>query len=305
MNTLLSRCAMMSVWCCAGVVLAQGNPLANSRLEVRIVPQTGLPGAAGGVVDMAGTAHTPVMLADADRTRRFEIQYRVTGLPIGMEFDGLQLASFDVTAAVVGGSTGVTLGRALLSRDESGGAGAPGVDVPPGTVDTSPASGNGSRGLHRPFRGIIPAPAPNNDYSANGILRPGGRLIDDVTPVTFAGSGQSAVDAQGNLRWYGLYSFDAVLGVGGSDQDGDGFVEVTVDTQLFVSNDTIIWYGFVAGDPRGYGSSMAANGHATVRVQVPGVGTLGGLAVGMGLRAGGRRRREGHAAAARDVLFRR
>lgn len=180
----------------AGV--AQAQPV---RLELRLVPQTGT--VATSVVDAASSAE----ITAAGQSRRFEIQYRILDL---IDTDdifpaGLTAGQMNVTVA---GGVNATFSRALISRFEAQQAGG----TPPTSPDASGAPTGalaGATGMHRPFRGGIPAPSPNNTHPSNGTIAANG--ITGITPLTL-----SQPD-QGNNNpgeWYGLYSFDFLFNSG-------------------------------------------------------------------------------------------
>gem|GEM_PF-1576236 len=213
---------------------AMGQPV---RFELRLVPQSGTvtSPAGAGVIDLAAT---PNIGANADRTRRFELQYRVLDLdPNDAVFvpAGLAAASINIT---VGNTTAGSFDRAQLSRFE---ASTNTPTTPPSSPDLSglptPAAAAGRAGLHAPYRGGL-SNANDNTLPANGRIvtnaafpaaNPGGMPPTPAGPVTTGIMGLLPLSIsqpnQGNVNigsdntaWFGLYSFTftAADGFGGS-----------------------------------------------------------------------------------------
>src|SRR5262249_18819835 len=163
----------LSVTLFAGVALGQGQSTNAIQLQVRIIPQRGTPGTVGvpGIVtdiaDAMGNpapAHDPIWNA-ADGTRRFEIQYRLGRLNPAAQFTRGGLAPGNLRIPPVSETRTGALERAVLSRFEAQtniGFTPPSSPDPSGPQTGTLAFPNEARGVHRPFRGGIPAPAPNN-----------------------------------------------------------------------------------------------------------------------------------------------
>lgn len=280
----------MAVLAAAGAANAQST-LANARLEMRIVPQDGTP--PGTVTDAPGVVN--VAASDTNRTRRFEVQYRIQNAD-GIAA-GLSSMQFNIVGQLVGGGIGFSLDRAQLSRFEAQLAGA----TPPSSPDASglpSGSAATTAGLHRPFRGGIPVggtnpPAPNNDNPANGIIPIGGQSINLITPLSLSQNDQGNTNAgQDANAWYGLYSFvvnipDAATG---SDNNGDGFVDLLITATSVADSQTgNRWGGFEDLNPVPQTSQNATAGAATLRIEIPAPGSLALLGLG-GLVAARRRR---------------
>lgn len=176
-----------------------GTPAA--RLELRIVPQRGVPADAAGVVDVAGSQHDAITSPGA--VRRFEIQYRVIDqlTADGITPSGLRSAQLRIDAAGAGLGA-ATLRRAALSRFEAELAAAAG----PVTPDLSGLPvGPALTGLHRPFRDGLGV--PGNDDAGNGAFErtPAAASLVAIIPFAAAATSQNLPDT-----WYGLYSFDLV-----------------------------------------------------------------------------------------------
>lgn len=210
----------------SGLVLA-GSAIAQPQsmlLELRIVPQSGaLPGAiTDGPISLVPI--TPADVTAEERTRRFELQFRLLDLTPADDYwpSGLSAASINITAEVVGvPANDLTIDRARLSRSEA----VSGGSVPPTATDSSgfplgPMST--ARGLHAPYRGGFGAPAPNNDAQSNGTIS--GLSILNITPLALAASGQGdyTYDPANQNAWYGLYSFELIAGA-----DFAGFITFT------------------------------------------------------------------------------
>lgn len=280
---------------CLGVVAAVGSALAlfttsasaqSAYMELRIIPQSGsVTGTVtDGPIDLVNITPADV---GAARTRRFELQYRIIDNDTNDNLvpAGLTAAQIDITADVLGGpESDLSVARAQLSRNEVQLAGA----APPASTDSSglPTGPNAAaQGLHRPFRGGIPAPAPNNSAGSNGAIS--GLNITGITPLTLAQSdqGNPNLDPSYANAWYGLYSFEFTAG----DVFG-GIVTFTasaiVDPQT--GNRFAYW-------PDGVGAPQTSTqaGNASISVLVinippPGAGTALMLAAGL---ASARRRR--------------
>ncbi len=252
----------------AGTAFGQGMTTDQVRLELRLISQTGTVGTSVQSFDVAQHPDT-----SSSNPRRFEVQWRLVDLNPADAFNPAGLVSGNLRIV----STGGTLERALLSRNEAGGTGAPAVTTPVNlTTDTSIASANGSQGLHRPFRGGIPAPAPNNTNAANGIIENGGMLIRGITPLTLSQTDQYAPDDPDG-GWYGLYSFN-FLPAGGT-----GTVTISFDADATSGNR----FGFFTdGDPVPVTSPVATSDSATI---IPAPGAMALLGLG-GLLVGRRRR---------------
>jgi hypothetical protein len=186
---------------CAGVPCAFADPV---RLELRIVPQSGVP----GVLCVYDDPPTPLGTADPPReawaspniARRFEVQYRLidTDASDGVSPAGLQSATLNILAA---SSTAGLWGRALLSISE-GQPDAAAASTPPEPIDCSglpiqPALR--PRGLHQPFRTLLTGADPSEDTD-NGAFSPAGL---STIAATAAGPPHQQAGA-----WFGLYTFE-------------------------------------------------------------------------------------------------
>jgi len=129
--------------------------------------------------------------------------------------------------------------------------------------------------MHRPFRGGIPAPSPNNTHPSNGTIAANG--ITGITPLTL-----SQPD-QGNNNpgeWYGLYSFEFAYASGGP---------IVFTAEFIADPNTGNRYAFFNdGNPSPVQSTSATPGTITVPA-VPAPGAMALLGLG-GLMAGRRRR---------------
>lgn len=230
------------------------------RLELRIVPQSGaLPG-------LITDAVAPAPITAANQPARFELQYRILDListdsivPAGL---GIGLLNIRLTDA--SGNTGA-FDRAPLSRYEAQLAAA----APPSSPDSSggPLTPlTGAAGLHRPFRGGIPAPPPNNSTTANGELLPLG--ITRITPVSLAPSDQGNANAgQDNLAWYGLYSFTWAW------TGGSGTGQITISAEFAADSTTGNRFSFWndgANIPISSSSASAASITIPLAIALPG-----------------------------------
>ena len=250
----------------AGV--AQAQPV---RLELRLVPQTGtLPGA---ITDAASSAP----ITDVGQSRRFEVQYRILDLDANDDIFPAGLTAGQMNVTIAGGIAG-TFSRALISRFEAQQA----AGTPPTTSDTS---GNptgalaGATGMHRPFRGGIPAPSPNNTHPSNGTIATTG--ITGITPLTLA------QPDQGNNNpgeWYGLYSFEFAYNSGANGN-------YTITAEFVADSGTGNRFAFFSdANPSPVQSSSATAGTIVQNVNViPAPGAMALLGAG-GLMAARRRR---------------
>jgi uncharacterized protein (TIGR03382 family) len=264
----------LAVAALAGSALGQGMTTDQVRLELRLVSQTGTVGTSVQSFDVATHPDT-----SSSNPRRFEVQYRLVDLNTADAFNPAGLTSGNLRIVATGG----TLERALLSRFESGNPTAGTPALPPVstpvnlTTDTSIAAGNGAQGLHRPYRGGIPAPQPNNTNAANGIFESGNTVLRGITPLSLTQTDQySPTDPDGG--WYGLYSFNFL------PTAGAGTVVISFDADMTSGNR----FGFYTdGDPVPVTSPVATGDNANIQVPAPGALALLGLG---GLVAGRRRR---------------
>lgn len=255
-------------------------------MELRIIPQTGSVSGTvtDGPIDLVNITPADV---GAARTRRFEVQYRIidNDLNDNLVPAGLTAAQIDITAEILGGpESDLSVARAQLSRNEVQLAGA----EPPGSSDSSglPTGPNaGAQGLHRPFRGGIPAPAPNNSASSNGTIS--GLNITGITPLTLSQSdqGNPGADPSYANAWYGLYSFEFTAG----DVFG-GVVTFTasaiVDPQT--GNRFAYWPDAVGAPQTSTQAGDASISVLVINIPAPGVGSA--MLLAGGLRAIRRRR---------------
>lgn len=193
---------------------------ASARLELRIVAQSGTPGAPCVYNDPptpAGSADPPrEAWCSANVARRFEVQYRLVdggdpppppgaaGAPLS-----LRTARIGVTAS---SATAGLWGRAVLSVREGEGTAAE-LREPPGRVDCTGlpiAPPSRPRGLHAPFRSLLTGTDPSEDAD-NGSFQPAG--ITGIQPL--AAGPVIGAEPDG---WFGLYSFEFTpsAGLGGS-----------------------------------------------------------------------------------------
>jgi hypothetical protein len=285
----LSAVALLAA---AGAANAQST-LAGATLQLRIVPQTGTLG--GPITDGTPGGVVNVSASDTNRTRRFEVQYRIQGAD-GVAA-GLSSMQFNIVGQLVGGGIGFGLDRAQLSRFEAQLAGS----TPPSSPDASGfASGTAltTAGLHRPFRGGIPTGgtnpvAPNNGNPANGIIPVGAQAINLITPLSLSQNDQGNTNVgQDSNAWYGLYSFvvnipDASTG---TDNNGDGFVDILLTATAVADAQTgNRWGGFEDQNPVPQTSANAVNGVAGLHIEIPAPGSL--ALVGLGGLLAARRRR--------------
>jgi MYXO-CTERM domain-containing protein len=263
----------LAVAALAGTALGQGQTTNQVRLELRLVSQTGLPGTSP--VQSFDVAQHPDTSSGLGVARRFEVQYRLVDLDPNDAFVPAGLTAGQLRIVATGG----TLERAILSKNE---ARNPSGGLPPISqsvnldTDTSPISGNMTigpfRGLQAPFRGGIPAPAPNNDNAANGTFSAGNTVLSGITPLSLSQTDQN------DGGWYGLYSFNFL------PTAGTGNVEISFDADPQTGNR----FGFFTdGDPVPVTSPVATGDSATILVPAPGAMALLGLG---GLIAGRRRR---------------
>lgn len=257
----------------AGTALGQGMTTNQVRLELRLVSQMGLPGTSP-VTSADVDTHTDTT-SGAGVARRFEVQYRLVDLDPNDSFVPAGLTAGNLRIIATGG----TLERAILSKNEarnpSGGLPSISQSVNLDT-DTSAISGNATigafRGLHAPFRGGIPAPAPNNDNPANGTFSMGNTVIAGITPLSLSQTDQN------DGGWYGLYSFNFI-------PTSNGRVDVSFDADPQTGNR----FGFFTdGDPVPVTSPVATSDSANILIPAPGAMAL----LGLGGVIAGRRRRQ-------------
>jgi hypothetical protein len=265
-------CAVGALAALSSTVIAGiGTPTA--RVELRIVPQRGLPGQPGGVSDLPTTEHDAITVAGD--VRRFEVQYRIVDLITadGLVPAGLRTLNLRIDAAgpSLGGGT---LRRAALSRFEAELAG----PTPPVTPDVSGLpTGGAASGLHRPLRDALLA--PGDTHPANGLFTtgPGNAAIIDIIPLSLAATGQA--DA-----WFGLYSFDLI-----AENIQPGTVLLTATAVADSGTGTRFSY-WAAGQPSPRFSPAATAGSASVVSVVPSPGAAGALLV-LGVATARRRAR--------------
>ncbi len=196
----------------AAVVGLAASLHAQVRLDLRIVPQDGVLPAA--ITNRADSQHQDLALPG--EVRRFEVQYRIVDTNTGDAINPAGLAAMQFNICLSGGTPGASfLQRGRLSAFEAQQAGA----VPPTATDSSgfPTGPlNTATGLHRPFRAGLPAPAPNNGNPSNGVLSGAvPQCINVISPVAVSQSNQGCIPCgQSDLSWYGLYTFELVVGAG-------------------------------------------------------------------------------------------
>lgn len=262
----------------AGTALGQGTSTNQVRLELRLVAQTGTPSNPASTVTSVDAAQHPDTSSGLGVARRFEVQYRLVDLDTNDAFNPAGLTSGNLRIVATGG----TLERAILSRAEARNptSGSPALPSVATSVNLDPdnfiISGNATigafRGLHAPYRGGIPAPAPNNDNAANGVFSAGNTVLSGITPLSLTQTDQN------DGGWYGLYSFNFL------PTAGAGNVAISFDADAMTGNR----FGFFTdGDPVPVTSPVAQGDSATILVPAPGAMALLGLG---GLIAGRRRR---------------
>jgi MYXO-CTERM domain-containing protein len=141
--------------------------------------------------------------------------------------------------------------------------------------------------MHRPFRGGITAPAPNNGNLANGqanvdsdasptnsVPGPGNTQLNGITPLSLSQNDQNAENS-----WYGLYSF--TFTADGGQNAADTEAGRTLFTAEFVADpNTQNRFGyFTDGNPVPLNSPNATAGTASVFV-VPAPGAMALLGLG-------------------------
>jgi hypothetical protein len=204
------RISILLIAPAACAVAAGAEPV---RLELRIVPQSGVP----GVLCVYNDPPTPLGSADPPVeawvspgiARRFEVQYRLVDADPGdgLQPRGLQSVNFSILAA---SPTAGVWGRGLLSIAE-GEADAVATGLPPGTVDCSglPAQPSArKRGLHEPFRALLTGADPSED-AHNGAFQPAG--------LTAIAAQAAELPRHTEGEWFGLYTFEFTPGAGFSD----------------------------------------------------------------------------------------
>jgi hypothetical protein len=270
----------------ASVSSASAQPTVTSavRAELRIVAQDGLPTDAAGIVDHLGAGSsvgTPT--AGPNQTRRFEVQYRLVDLDLNDDFVP---AGLNAGVLTIRAGTNPALGRldrAVLSRFEANLAAAAAPTSPDMSGPQTVAAALQLRGLHRPFRGGIPGPSPNNENPANGTIENNSLTLRGATALCLSQNDQNAAGGPDGLgAWYGLYSFNFISGL------GLGTVDFTAE---FVPDATTgNRYGFFTdANPVPVTSPNALIGTASLVVAIPGPGAA--TLLGLGCLWGSRRRR--------------
>lgn len=274
----------LAVAALAGAAFGQaGN---NVRLDVRIVPQNGLPSGIvapfGTVTDQTDTVHDQITAAGD--IRRFEVQFRIIVPAGGTGFAPAGLTAGSLRIVASGATGNGTLERALISRFESTQAGS----TAPGTSDSSGVATNAfatARGLHRPYRGGIGPPAPNNDNPANGTFSANSLTISGITPLSLSQSDQNAAGGPDGLgAYYGLFSFNFVAG----STLGSGNITFTASFDADASPPNNKFGFFDDGNPVPITSPNATGGTATAPV-IPAPGAF--ALIGLGGLVAARRRR--------------
>ncbi len=263
----------LAVAALAGSAMAQGGATNDVQLQLRLVPQHGVLDTTTGIIDDAA----PTAFTAAGQVQRYEVQFRLVDLNTGDAFFPAGLTSGNLRITITGGANS-TLSRALLSRFEAQQA----ASTPPSSPDLSgPPTGAfaGATGMHKPYRGGIPSPAPNNDNPANGIFNASNSEISGITPLALSQSDQNVADA-----WYGLYSFDITAGSG----LGSGAITITAGFDADAGTGNRFGF-FNDGDPVPVTSQNAQGATANLPFNIPAPGTLALLGLG-GLVAGRRRR---------------
>jgi len=284
--------SVVAVLAAAGSATAQlpGDAAAAATLNMRIVPVDVTSASPLNLSYQGDTTHNTVGGADANRTRRFSVQFQITE---GAGFEGfiasLVSLQFSVTSSVSGGSLATpTLGRSVLTLSQARSSPAPSSVQPVGSTDLSGnATGPnaGKAGLHNAWRGgMSPSSAAGNTLPSNGTIVPG--AINLITPLTLA-----AIDSQApgdNVgAWFGLYDFEVT--VGANTGAGDAIVglglAVAVDAQTQNA-----WGAYEFGDPIPRTSrnfTVAGASFAVEAIPAPGAVAL----IGLGGLVAGRRRR--------------
>jgi hypothetical protein len=254
--------APLATLAAASLALAQGSS-STIQLQLRIVPQIGLPADAGGVIDLPGTVHQPI---DSDgQTRRFEIQYRLVDLDDTDDIVPAGLVSGNLRIIAFGSAGSSVLERALLSRFEAQLA----SSTPPVSPDLSGNNSNAARGMHRPFRGPIPlsggcGPAPGNNCPSNGVFSADRLTISGITPLSLSAPNQYTPGGDDGLgEWYGLYSFN-FLSAGGAGA-------ITFTASFDADQTTGSRFGFFNGaDPVPWTGANALPAAASLQIRTPG-----------------------------------
>jgi hypothetical protein len=250
---------------------AQPDPDTIS-LQLRMVPQIGLPGDVGGVIDLGGTVHQPV--TGPGQIRRFEVQYRIIDHEPGDEFDPAGLTSLQMRISIVGGGD-AALDFALLSHFETSQAGA----TPPVSPDLSGPGSTRRPRLHRPFSGGLPGAPDAEGFRLPG---PGGpnQVINGITPLSLSQNDQN--ETSGNA-WYGLFSFNYI--------SGSIAAPATITTEILADAVTGNRFGyFIDGDPVPKVNANATGASASVPIPAPGSAAVVMLAAAL-LGVPARRRR--------------
>jgi hypothetical protein len=267
---------MMRHYVCAMAAMAIGfsepalaQPILPYRLEMRIVPQVGvLP---GPITDLDGTKHVPVDTsrpAADDRTRRFEVQYRLIDLDPSDEFrtGGLAATVMQLTTSTTGNVNGSLIRKARLSMYEARLA----DSSPPSQNDSSGLPTTGTfTGLHRPFRGAL----MDDAASANGRFV-GLTQTFEIDPLCLAPNSQGSADlGYTGLEWYGLYSFEVIAA-----SNAIGSITVTASPIPDVQTHTAfaMWMDdgrFVSAGATEYSSTSAS----VVLVPIPSGSLIAGL----------------------------
>lgn len=194
-------------WAAVAVLFSapRGAHAQDARLELRLVPQSGIPGTLCVFDDPPtppGSADPPIEAwVSPGIAKRLEVQFRLIDPSPADGPAPLALRSASIGIALAQPSTGLW-SRALLSVLE----GEPGADPTPTQpirqVDCSglpTAPTLRKRGLHQPFRDALGGPDPSEDAD-NGTIQPRG--VFAIRPLA------TAPPAHAAGAWIGLYTLD-------------------------------------------------------------------------------------------------
>jgi hypothetical protein len=194
---------LISALACAGSAGAQ-----SARLELRIVPQSGVPGPGSCVyhdppTPLGGPDPPVEAVVSPGIARRMEVQYRLTDAASGRPLPsrGLRSLRLDVRAGAAGSWLWA---RPLLSIDEGDAmrSSRPAAGIDCSGLPAAPAYR--PRGLHGPFRAALSGADPNEDVD-NGAFSSAG-----LAGIHALAGGPPDHLAVGDDDWFGLYSFEFV-----------------------------------------------------------------------------------------------
>lgn len=199
--------SLAAVWAVVASLLSapRGAHAQDVRLELRLVPQSGIPGALCVFDDPPtppGSADPPIEAwVSPGIAKRLEVQFRLVDPSPADGPAPLALRSASIGIVLAQPNTGLW-SRALLSVLEGEPDAQPVPAQPIRQVDCSglpTAPTLRKRGLHQPFRDALGGPDPSEDAD-NGTIRPNG--IFSIRPL----AGAPPAHAAG--AWIGLYTLD-------------------------------------------------------------------------------------------------